>query len=102
MERELSLRIIVLRPPRGVHFALQRGRSELVEPVRADEEVLVFDFEVRVGERPDGAPNFLGPFAQGTPCGTASSTSVPASARGRRTPTGTGGPRCRSPRSPGS
>jgi hypothetical protein len=52
MERELPLRITLLRPPPGVRFALQRGRSELVEPVRADADSLVFDFEVRVGERP--------------------------------------------------
>jgi hypothetical protein len=28
---------------------------------------MTFEFEVRLGRRPDGTPNFLGPFAQGPP-----------------------------------
>ena len=67
MERELPLRIVVLRPPQGVAFAVQRGRSELLPPSRASDEAVVFDLGVRVAHGKAGAPNLLGPFAQGTP-----------------------------------
>ena len=66
MDRDLPLRIVVLDPPPGAHFAMQSGRKDLVPPVRSTSRELVFDFSVRVrDDRPDGHPNFLGPFAQG-------------------------------------
>jgi hypothetical protein len=49
-----------------VHLGVQRGR-EVVDQVPADRRQVTFDVEFRVQRRPDGAPNFLGPFAQGTP-----------------------------------
>ncbi len=65
---EIALRIVVLRPPPGVAFRVQRGRGELLEPAQASADTLVFDFTVRVGAaRADGAPSLLGPFTQGTP-----------------------------------
>lgn len=67
MDPELPLRIVVLRPPTGVTFAVQRGRFELLPPSAATRDSLVFDFTVRVGSGKDGVPNFLGPYAQGTP-----------------------------------
>ncbi|HKP74988.1 MAG TPA: DUF5990 family protein [Longimicrobiaceae bacterium] len=67
MERELPLRIHVLRRPRGAAFAVQRGKGELVEPSAVSADAMVFDLTVRVAEGKDGRPNFLGPFAQGTP-----------------------------------
>ncbi|MDB4948450.1 MAG: hypothetical protein JWM27_1099 [Gemmatimonadetes bacterium] len=67
-ERELPLRITVLGPPPGVAFAVQRGRDELLPPTRTTAAEVSFDFTVRVApSSTDGAPNFLGPFAQGTP-----------------------------------
>ena len=63
---ELTLRILVRHPPAGVRFQVQRGRSDLVPPLRASSDELCFECRVRVGER-DGSPNFLGPFAQGPP-----------------------------------
>lgn len=70
MERELPLRITLVHPPRDVVFCLQRGRTEIVSPVRATGEDLSFDLTVRVRDgRPDGLPNFLGPFTQGPPAG---------------------------------
>jgi hypothetical protein len=65
-ERELPLRITVVRPPRGVAFAVQRGRDGLLPPTGASDDALVFDLTVRVADR-GGAVNLLGPFAQGTP-----------------------------------
>lgn len=48
-----------------VYLGLQRGR-EVTEPVPADRKSVTFMAEFRVATRPDGAPNFLGPYAQGT------------------------------------
>jgi hypothetical protein len=64
---ELPLRIIVDDPPRGVTFQMQRGRGDLVPPTHTTVGALVFEFTVRVGQRPTGEPNFLGPFVQGPP-----------------------------------
>jgi hypothetical protein len=64
---ELRLRIHVNNPTPGVLFRVQRGARELAAPVRATQRQLTFEFEVRVGERPDGQPNFLGSFTQGPP-----------------------------------
>jgi len=69
MERNLQLRITLVQPPRGVVFCLQSGKMEIVSPVRSAGDDLSFDFSVRVGQRPDGLPNFLGPFTQGPPAG---------------------------------
>ena len=68
MEREVSLRIVVERPPAGVFFALQKGSGnnyETVQTVESKSADLHFEFEVRVREGKDGRPNFLGPFVQG-------------------------------------
>jgi hypothetical protein len=70
MEREIPLRITLVHPPRDVVFCLQRGKTEIVSPVPATGDDLSFDFTLRVRDgRPDGLPNFLGPFAQGPPAG---------------------------------
>ncbi|HEX6040075.1 DUF5990 family protein [Longimicrobium sp.] len=66
MDRELALRVVVLRPMAGVAYRVQRGKDELLEPARTPADALVFDFTARVGgSRADAAPNFLGPYAQG-------------------------------------
>jgi len=70
MEREIPLRITLVHPPRDVVFCLQRGQGEIVSPVRAKGDDLSFELSVRVRDgRPDGLPNFLGPFTQGPPTG---------------------------------
>lgn len=64
--RELMVRIVVRDAPPGVRFAVQRGKSELLEPGSFTDEELVFDLTVRVASRPGSdAPNILGPYAQG-------------------------------------
>ena len=68
-EQELRLRITVTDPPRGVLFRLQRGAKELTPPAKATKDAITFEFPVRVGQRPDGQPNFLGPYTQGPPAG---------------------------------
>jgi hypothetical protein len=67
MEHDLPLRITVIAPPRDVAFCLRRGKAELVPPSEATDERLTFEATVRVGRRPDGAPNLLGPCALGPP-----------------------------------
>ena len=62
---ELPLRIVVVAPPVGVMFALQRGKSELLTQTIATGDDLQFDFVVRAGGREEEWPNFLGPFVQG-------------------------------------
>ena len=66
---DVLIRVIVDDPPDGVVFQLQRGKQELVPPVRATPREIVFDFALRVGKRSTGEPNFLGPFVQGPPAG---------------------------------
>jgi hypothetical protein len=68
MERELRLRIVLEKPPTGVDFGLQRGRGSSYETIQKQSskfEDLHFEFMVRVKQREDGTPNFLGPFVQG-------------------------------------
>lgn len=68
MERELPIRITVLRPLRGVAVQVQRGRADLLPATTVSDEALTFHFTVRVRERePNGPPNFLGEFTQGRP-----------------------------------
>jgi hypothetical protein len=65
---EITLRVVVLHPPDGVTFRMQRGRDGLVEPVAIEDGALVFEAAVRAGgRRPDGGPNLLGPFTHGRP-----------------------------------
>jgi len=64
----MRLRVVVVSPPPGVVFAVQRGRSDLLLPTTQSTESVRFDFELRVGGvLADGSPNYLGEFAQGTP-----------------------------------
>jgi hypothetical protein len=68
MPQELPIRITLVHPPKDVNFCVQRGKDDLRPPAHADDETITFDFTVRVGgQQPDGAPNLLGPFTQGSP-----------------------------------
>ncbi|HET6975526.1 MAG TPA: DUF5990 family protein [Pyrinomonadaceae bacterium] len=64
-ETYLPLRIIVVDPPIGVLFAVQRGKAELETQSLSNGEPLSFEFSVRIGDRADEMPNFLGPYVQG-------------------------------------
>jgi hypothetical protein len=69
MDRELTLRIVLEKPPAGVDFCVQKGRGSNYETFakqRSMEQDLSFDFTVRArpGAEAD-APNFLGQFVQG-------------------------------------
>ncbi len=68
MNHDIPLRITVLDPLPGVTYAMQRGRDELLPPATADAQALTFELSVRVSaHQAGGAPNVLGPYAQGKP-----------------------------------
>jgi uncharacterized protein DUF5990 len=59
----------VVKDRRAVRLGIQEGRA-VVQDVAGDMEEVTFRFSLRVREHPrNGRPNFLGPFAQGTPDG---------------------------------
>lgn len=63
---DLWVRVVVRDAPPGVKFAMQRGKSELLEPSNRTETALVFEFSIRAVAKPGSeAPNILGPYAQG-------------------------------------
>lgn len=64
--QSVRMRILVVDPPSGVRFAVQRGRSDLHEPLAEQQGVIQFEFSLRLGSPlPDGSVNFVGEFAQG-------------------------------------
>jgi hypothetical protein len=70
---ELSIEVIGTELPgirfaeyEPVHVGVQKGNN-VVDAVPADRKNVEFKLSFRIGVRPDGSPNFLGPFAQGTP-----------------------------------
>jgi uncharacterized protein DUF5990 len=64
-DQEIPLRIIVVEPPAGVSFALQRGKAELTSVVISTGADLSFELTARVSNKEDVEPNLLGPFVQG-------------------------------------
>lgn len=71
MDQELTLRIILEKPPAGVDFGLQKGRGndyETIQKQRSKRDDLVFDCPVRLKANLDNSPpTFLGPMVQGPP-----------------------------------
>ena len=49
-----------------VYLGIQKG-NDVIEAVPGDREKVVFRPTFRVVKHSDGSPNFLGPFAKGTP-----------------------------------
>jgi len=70
-ERELTLRIVLEKPPTGVDFGLQKGRGsdyETIQKQRSKTSDLCFEFTVRAkAGRKDAGPTFLGSLVQGPP-----------------------------------
>jgi len=73
MERELQLRIILEKPPKGVDFGLQKGRGNDYETVQTQRSIgkdLTFEFTVGIkADSKVAAPTLRGPFVQGPPAG---------------------------------
>lgn len=64
---EIPFRIVVVDPPPGVTFRVQRGRSDLAAPSSQSATSITFDFTLRVEHDAEGGLRLLGPFAQGPP-----------------------------------
>jgi Family of unknown function (DUF5990) len=71
MESEVTLRIVLEKPPAGVDYCLQKGRGveyETIQKQRSKGTDLHFEFSVRAKQAGKAElPNFLGPFVQGPP-----------------------------------
>ena len=71
MESEVRIRLVLVDPPPGIDFGIQRGRGAQYETLFVQQRTqgdISFDFSLTVSEsRKDGMPNFQGPFAQGPP-----------------------------------
>ncbi len=68
MTRELTLRIVLEKPPIGVDFGLQKGRGseyETIQKQRSGSKDLYFEFNIMVKPGRDAMPNFLGSYVQG-------------------------------------
>ncbi len=69
MACELTMRIVLEKPPAGVDFALQKGKGsnyETAQKQRSGARDLQFEFTARAVPGVEGAdPNLLGPFVQG-------------------------------------
>jgi hypothetical protein len=67
MKSALPIRIVLIDPPAGVTYGVQRGKGskyaveQAQTPNRGD---VVFDFDIAVSPTADG-PNFLGDYVQG-------------------------------------
>jgi len=71
MEADLPIRLVLVNPPDGVDFGIQRGSGSDYETLfvqQAKGADVIFDFSLGVADnRKDGLPNLKGPFAQGPP-----------------------------------
>ena len=68
MDYQLTLRIILEKPPAGIDFGLQSGNGNnytTVQRQRSGLNDLSFELEIKVKKTVEGKPNFLGPYAQG-------------------------------------
>ncbi len=67
MESEITIEILLVAPPQGVGFYLQKGKKELLDYQVSKGKGIRFALSVRVKLGNNDAPNFLGEFTQGTP-----------------------------------
>jgi hypothetical protein len=68
VDRQVTLRIVLERPPAGVDFAVQKGRGAAYETIlkqRSDGGDLSFEFAIGAAAGPE--PRFTGPLVQGPP-----------------------------------
>ena len=68
MKIDVPLRVVLVAPPAGVVYGIQRGRGSAYEvafaqqPKRGD---VTFEFALTAAAGTDGNPNFLGEYVQG-------------------------------------
>lgn len=66
---EITLRLTLEKPTAGVDFGLQKGRGSaftIEQKQRSSGQDLRFEFRVMVKMGKDGAPDFAGPYVQGS------------------------------------
>ncbi len=64
----IPIRIVLVKPPPGVLFALRLGAAQLVSPTRSNGGDVTFNLALTLkGRQANGDPNFSGGFAQGPP-----------------------------------
>lgn len=61
----VRVRIVVSGPPVGVRFALQEGKSNVIDPKESSGVDLVFEFPLTVADSDSRPVRFTGKFAQG-------------------------------------
>lgn len=64
MRHDIPVRVTVKQPLNGVLMRVQRGKDELLDPILATPEELVFEFGLTV-DLSQQTPNFLGKYSQG-------------------------------------
>jgi hypothetical protein len=72
MDSELPIRIVLVDPPAGIDFGIQRGRGAAYETLfvqRRKQRDISFTFSLTVADGKAGRPHFKGPFVQGPPEG---------------------------------
>ena len=70
MNRELTFRIVLEKPPAGIDFGLQKGSGsnyETIQKQRSSAKDLYFEFKAGVKAGNDPMPTLLGSFVQGPP-----------------------------------
>jgi Family of unknown function (DUF5990) len=67
MADEVTVQIVVRDPHPEVTLRMQRGRMELVSPVRTSAETVTFELGVQVVTRAEGTIVLKGPQVQGPP-----------------------------------
>ncbi len=65
MKTEITLRVVLIDPPAGVHFAVQRGRDELLPAFASSTDRICFEFPVSLLDACSTPPRITGAYAQG-------------------------------------
>ena len=70
MNTDLTLHIILQKPPAGVDFGVQKGSGNKYETIQIQRSALedlrfTVDVQIKGDRQKDALPNFVGPFAQG-------------------------------------
>ena len=62
---QIILRVVLVDPPKGVAFALQRGRSDVTQAIAKSAAQMVFEFPVVVADLTTQPIRMTGEFTQG-------------------------------------
>lgn len=65
MKPQMILRVVLVDPPKGVAFAVQRGRSDLLQAIAKSATRMLFEFPVVVADLDTHPIRMTGEFTQG-------------------------------------